>query len=137
MKRFAVGLLAGFALFQVSGAQVDWLTDLSKAQTQAKAENKLVWIDFTGSDWCGYSIKLNKQVFSTQEFADYAKKNLVMVEADFPHNKKLPATQQKANEALKEKYHVEGFPTLVILDGEGKKLGEQVGYDGDSPKQFI
>ena len=76
-------------------------------------------------------------MFQTQEFADYAKKNLVLVEVDFPRKKSLSAAQKRANEALKEKYKVEGFPTLVILNSEGKKLGEEVGYGGGGPKPLI
>ena len=76
-------------------------------------------------------------MYQTQEFADYAKKNLVLVEVDFPRKKALSAAQKKANEALKEKYKVEGFPTLVILHSEGRKLGEEVGYGGGGPKPLI
>ena len=80
---------------------------------------------------------MNKEVFQTQEFADYASKNLVLVEADFPRKKALPAKQEKANNALKAKYKVDGFPTLIILNGDGKKLGEEVGYGGGGPKSVI
>ena len=91
-------------------------------------------LDFTGSDWCGWCIKLNKEVFSKPEFSEYAKKNLVLVEVDFPRHKELSAEQKKANEALQEKYKIEGYPTIIVLDGEGKKVG-QLGYM-NSPKAF-
>ena len=101
-------------------------------------------LDFTGSDWCGWCIKLNKEVFSKEEFADYAKKNLVLVEVDFPRRKKLSEEQKKANEALQEKYKIEGYPTLVVLNGDGKQVGK-LGYSDAvvenartaSPKPFI
>src|SRR5437667_5690546 len=108
MKKIAIGLFACLALLQVGAEELNWLTDLAKAQAQAKKENKLVMLDFTGSDWCGWCIKLNKDVFSTQEFADYAKKNLVLVEVDFPKRKTLSADQKKANQALAEKYKIQG-----------------------------
>ena len=80
---------------------------------------------------------MDKEVYQTQEFADYAKKNLVLVQADFPRKKAQSAAQKRANEALKEKYKVEGFPTLVTLNSEGRKVGEEVGYGGGGPKPLI
>lgn len=88
-------LLGGVVAVRAEGPA--WLTDAAKAQAQAKAEKKLVLLDFTGSDWCGWCIKLNKEVFSKPEFAEYAKKNLVLVEVDFPRRKKLSPAQNKAN----------------------------------------
>ena len=128
-KTLAAGFLLG-TLLQVSAAEPSWLTDATKAQAQAKAENKLVLLDFTGSDWCGWCIKLNKEVFSTPEFAEYAKKNLVLVEVDFPRRKELSEAQKSANETLSKKYGIKGFPTLVLLDGGGKKVGELSYSDG-------
>src|SRR5256885_17104543 len=104
MKKLAVGLLTGLTLLQVRGEDLKWLTDLPKAQEQAKAEKKLVMLDFTGSDWCGWCIKLHKEVFSQPEFSDYAKKNLVLVEVDFPRSKPQSEAQKKANQALQAKY---------------------------------
>ena len=135
MKALAVGLLTGLTLLQARGEELKWLTDVPKAQAQAKAEKKLVMLDFTGSDWCGWCKKLNAEVFSKSDFADYAKKNLVLVEVDFPRFKKLSGDQQKANNALQEKYKIEGYPTIIVLDGEGKQVG-QLGYMS-SPKPFI
>jgi thioredoxin-related protein len=136
MKKIAIGLLASWALLLQAGAEEQWLTDLPKAQAKAKEEKKLVMLDFTGSDWCGWCIKLNKEVFSKPEFSDYAKKNLVLVEVDFPHGKKQSAEQQKANQALQEKYQVRGYPTIIVLDSAGKKVGE-LGYEPGGPKAFI
>ena len=130
MKKIFVGLVAVATVLTASTAELNWLTDAAKAQAQAKAENKIVLLDFTGSDWCGWCIKLNKEVFSTPEFAKYAKKNLVLVEVDFPHRKKLSDAQKRANEALSNKYGIEGYPTLILLDGSGKKVGELSYSDG-------
>jgi protein disulfide-isomerase len=136
MKKLAVGLLTGLALLQVKAEDLKWFTDLPKAQEQAKADKKLVMLDFTGSDWCGWCIKLNKEVFSQPEFADYAKKNLVLVEVDFPRNKPQSDALKKANEELQEKYKIEGYPTIIVLDSTGKKLGE-LSYEPGGPKAFI
>ncbi|HNQ74963.1 MAG TPA: thioredoxin family protein [Verrucomicrobiota bacterium] len=136
MKKLILGTITALALTGVMAADaVNWLTDAVKAQAQAKAENKLVLLDFTGSDWCGWCIKLNKEVFSQPEFADYAKRNLVCVEVDFPMKKKLSAEQKKANDALAAKYNIRGYPTIIVLNGEGKKVGE-LGYMKGGPKKF-
>lgn len=123
-------------MLQVNAAELPWTTDLPKAQAKAKAENKLVMLDFTGSDWCGWCIKLNKEVFSTPEFVAYAQKNLVPVEVDFPNKKKQSAELKKANNALQKKYGIEGYPTIIVLNGDGKKVGE-LGYMPGGPKPFI
>ncbi len=136
MKRFAVGLIACWALAQASAGELNWITDVPKAQAKAKAENKLVMLDFTGSDWCGWCIKLNKEVFSQPEFVAYAEKNLVPVEVDFPRKKQQSAELKKANQALQDKYKIEGYPTIIVLNGEGKKVGE-LGYQPGGPKAFI
>jgi thioredoxin-related protein len=115
----------------------EWLTDLSAAQAKAKAENKMILLDFTGSDWCGWCIKFKKEVYSTPEFAEYAAKNLVLVELDFPHEKPQSDELKKANKALQQKYKVRGFPTTVILNGGGEKLKDFVGYQEGGPGAFI
>jgi len=89
-----VGLIAGSTL------QAAWLTDLRKAQGIAEAEGKAVMINFTGSDWCGWCIKLKKEVFSQSEFLTYARQNLVLVELDFPKRKALPPALKAANTEL-------------------------------------
>ncbi len=131
-----MGILACGALLQAAAAEVNWLTDLPKAQAQAKEEKKLVMMDFTGSDWCGWCIKLHKEVFSKPEFAEYASKNLVLVEVDFPNKKPQSPELKKANAALEKKYKVEGYPTIIVLDSDGKKVGE-LGYQPGGPKPFI
>ncbi len=136
MKKLALSLLTCFTVLQLKAAELPWMTDLPKAQAQAKTEKKLVMLDFTGSDWCGWCIKLNKEVFNTPEFNEYAKKNLVPVEVDFPNRKKQSAELKKANEALQKKYGVRGYPTIVVLNGDGKKVGE-LNYMKGGPKAFI
>lgn len=137
MKKMLIAMLAATVLWRVNAEDNFWLTDLPKAQAQAKADNKIVLMDFTGSDWCGWCIKFKKEVLDTQEFQDYAAKNVVLVELDFPHKKEQSAELKKANAALKNKYEVTGFPTLVVLDKDGKKIGDQVGYEAGGPKAFI
>lgn len=114
----------------------EWLADLPKAQEQARKENKLVLMDFTGSDWCGWCIKLKKEVFDTKEFKEYADKNLVLVEIDFPRKKAQSEELKKANRALQAKYKIEGYPTIIVLNAEGKQVDE-LGYMRGGPKPFI
>jgi protein disulfide-isomerase len=136
LTQLLLALIAGASLLTARAAELEWHTDLAKAQAKAKAEKKMVMLDFTGSDWCGWCIKLNKEVFSTDEFAEYAKKNLVLVEVDFPRKKEMSAEQKKANQALQTKYKIQGYPTLIVLDGEGKQVG-QLGYVKGGPKAWI
>lgn len=113
-----------------------WETDLSAALKTAKTEKKLVLVDFTGSDWCPWCIKLRKEVFDQSEFISYVKTNYVLVEIDFPRKKEQPIEVQKANQALANKYKIEGYPTVVVLDDEGKEL-KRLGYEPGGPKPFI
>ena len=137
MKKMTIGLLLCWLALQGMAAEnTEWLTDLPKAQAKAKAENKLVLMDFTGSDWCVWCKKLNAEIFSKPEFAEYAAKNLVLVELDFPNAKPQSAELKKANAALAAKYKIEGYPTVIVLNGEGKKVGE-LGYMEGGPKAFI
>ncbi|PWU18293.1 MAG: thioredoxin family protein [Verrucomicrobia bacterium] len=138
MKKIAIGLAACCLLLRAGAAEVEWMTDVAKAQAKAKEDKKLVMLDFTGSDWCGWCIKLNKDVFSQPEFIEYAKKNLVAVEVDFPRHKEQPEDVKKANAALGKKYGVDGYPTIVLLNADGKQVGDAiVGYVRGGPKAFI
>jgi protein disulfide-isomerase len=136
MKKIATGLAAAWMLLSAGAAELPWTTDLPKAQAKAKAEKKLVLIDFTGSDWCGWCIKLNREVFSKPEFVTYASKNLVPVEIDFPRGKEQTAELKKANQALQREYAIRGYPTIIVLDSEGKQVGK-LGYQPGGPKAFI
>ena len=122
-------------------AESDWLNDYKTAQQQAKTGNKLLLVNFTGSDWCGFCIRLDRDIFSKPEFKDYASKNLVLLEIDFPRPggprwNAQSAALKKQNEDLASKYQVFGFPTIVVLNGEGKLVGE-LGYMEGGPAPFI
>jgi len=113
-----------------------WLTDYKAALAQAKKEKKYVVGDFTGSDWCGWCIKLKEEVFSKQDFLDWAKDNVVLLELDFPRKKQLPAELKEQNEKLRKEFKVEGYPTVVFLDANGKELGRD-GYVEGGPSKWI
>ena len=116
-----------------------WETDYGKALAKAKSENKKVLLDFTGSDWCGPCIQLKKSVFSRPEFRTYADKNLVLVEIDYPQRKQQSAELKKQNEKLSKQYGIDakGFPTIVLLDPNGKVVREFTGYDGEPIADMI
>ena len=130
-------LVALFALLETAAA--DWQTDYAKALQAAKAQNKRVLLDFTGSDWCPPCIALRKRVFSSAEFRAYAEKNLILVELDYPQRKQQPAELKNQNEKLSQEYAIEekGFPTIILLDPSGKVLREFSGYQGESVATVI
>lgn len=113
-----------------------WLTDYEVAKKQATEENKTILMDFTGSDWCGFCIQLHEEVFSLPEFKDYAKENLVLLELDFPRGKRLSPDLVAQNEKLQEEFKVQGFPTILLLDGEGRPFG-RTGYQAGGPTAYI
>ena len=128
MKKL-IHLLAALALTaSFAQAASGWIDNLDKALAQAKTDKKLVLLDFTGSDWCGWCKKLDSEVFAKPDFKTFAKDNLVPVTLDFPRGKKLPKQTADQNAKLKGKYNVSGFPTLVLLDAEGKELNRWGGY---------
>jgi len=137
MKKIVFAVLACWTLLQVQAAETTWLTDLPAAQAKAKAENKMVLLDFTGSDWCSWCMKFKKEALDTTKFKDYAEKNLILVELDFPHNKAQSADLKKANAALGGKYKVDGYPTYVVLSKDGAEIGRQEGYAAGGAEAFI
>ena len=154
MKKWLIVLMAGMVLF-ISGCKEEaptsdgagesqeqvahdgWITDFEKARATAKDENKHILIDFSGSDWCGWCIKLDQEVFSQPAFKEYARDNLVLVMADFPRNKSNQSAElQKQNEKLMQEYGVRGFPTVFILSPEGAAI-DKTGYQDGGPEAYV
>ena len=119
-----------------AAAKPGWLTSYEKAQQEAQAGNKLLLMDFTGSDWCGWCIMLDREIFSKPEFKEYAQKNLVLLELDFPKTKKMPTETVEQNRRLAFQYQIMSFPTVVVLNGAGKVVGA-LGYMKGGPSVFI
>ena len=113
-----------------------WLSDFQKAQAEAKASHKLLLLDFTGSDWCIWCKKLDAEVFAQPAFQSYAKDHLVLMTVDFPRRSPLAPEVKKQNEELAQKYGIQGFPTIVVLNGEGKQVGE-LGYQPGGASAFV
>lgn len=114
-----------------------WGDNYSAALAEAHTENKNILLDFTGSDWCPWCIRLKKDVFDKPDFVEYANKNLLLVEVDFPQGKALAPEVKKQNDQLQELFDVQGFPTLVLLDPQGKIIKQQSGYISGGPKGFF
>lgn len=132
-------LLFAAIVLSISLVAQEWQTDFETSKQISSEENRPIILVFQGSDWCAPCIKLDREIWSTDEFKAYAKDNLVMLQADFPRKKKnaLSDEQQRKNNQLAEKYNKQGyFPFVVVLDKEGKVLGE-AGYEKTTPTAYI
>jgi protein disulfide-isomerase len=118
-------------------SDLNWGTDFSQALEHARADNKTVLLDFTGSDWCPWCIKFDHEALDTDPFAAYAQNKLELVLVDFPRTKPQSDELKQANEELGRRYNVSGYPTLVLVNGAGNELGRQVGYRDGGPSAFI
>lgn len=129
-----------FLLALFSFSLPHWYTDMEAAKKEAKDTDRLILLNFSGSDWCGPCIRLKEEVFSSEAFGKLADSNLVLVNADFPRSKKnqLPAEQQKKNEAMAEAYNTLGkFPFTVLLTADGKVLRSWDGYTPSGKQLFL
>lgn len=132
-----LGSVALLMAVQSSHAEDElWMTDFEAAKAKAAKEKKDLLIDFTGSDWCGWCIKLKNEVFDLDAFKNEAPKGFVLVELDFPRNKELPETLKEQNKKLSETYEIQGFPTILLTDAEGKPYG-RTGYQEGGPEAYL
>ena len=113
----------------------NWETDFEKASATAKASGKYMLLDFSGSDWCGWCIRLEKEVFSQDAFKDFAKENLVCVLVDFPRAKEQTDELKQQNLELARKYDIKGYPTIIILSPNGEPVGI-TGYLQGGPWEY-
>jgi protein disulfide-isomerase len=116
-------------------ADLNWETDFDKAMKQAGKSGMLMLVDFSGSDWCGWCKRLDKEVFAEKEFKKFIDGKFVPVLIDTPR-KKLPYKLRKQNDELKTKYGIKGFPTVLIMNAKGKVL-EKTGYMRGGAKNYI
>jgi thioredoxin-related protein len=133
MKKFLLALLAAAS----AHAAPVWLTDLDAAKAQGVKENKAVLVDFTGSDWCPPCKALHKDVFETVEFAEFASK-FVLVELDYPRTKPQSFELKAKNREWQQKYAVNSFPTVLLLDAKsGDVFGRVGGFGGQTAKEYL
>ncbi len=119
--------VAALAALVAPAFAAEWMTDLEAAKAKAAAEGKAVLVDFTGSDWCGWCIRLRKDVFDKPAFDEYVKDKFVLMEVDVPHSPTADQEMVKRNQAICEQFHVSGFPTVMVLTPEGQVAGGFVG----------
>ena len=115
---------------------LDWKTNVEEAMEIAKKENKAVLVNFTGSDWCKWCFKLNDEVFSQEEFEKYSQENLVLVKLDFPRSVPQTDETKQYNQSLAQKYGIQGFPTILIMDSTGKLLAK-TGYQQGGAVNYV
>jgi len=132
--------LATIVLFISVTAFTNWQHNLNDAFAQAQKEHKYILLNFSGSDWCGPCIKMHRDIFDNATFEKYASTELVLVNADFPRQKKnqLSSTQQAINNAIADKYNTQGsFPLTVLLNEKGKVIKSWDGYPKATTNEFI
>jgi thioredoxin-related protein len=129
-------LVTLLSLLSSAHAEATWTDNFHDARVLAKKERRPILANFTGSDWSDWSIKLKEQVFETKEFRSWAADHVVLMEIDFPKNKAIATETKKQNAELAQKYGVEAFPTVLILDADGNKIGE-LRYEAVGAKVWI
>jgi len=135
-KCFITSILIVIAMLYCSKTEAtNWETDFKKASSAAKASGKYMLLDFSGSDWCGWCIRLEKEVFSQDAFKNFAEKNLVCVLVDFPRAKEQAEELKQQNLDLERKYDIKGYPTIIILSPDGKPVAK-TGYLQGGPWEY-
>jgi protein disulfide-isomerase len=130
---FIVAVIVGSAL---SASAEGWITDFEEAKKLAAEKNAPIIANFSGSDWCGWCIKLDREVLSKPEFLDYAKDNLVLLNLDFPARKQQDKAIADQNKALAAKYGIKGYPTILVLDATGGVIAK-TGYRRGGPAAYV
>ncbi|CAL2092725.1 thioredoxin family protein [Tenacibaculum sp. 190524A05c] len=131
MKHFLLSTILFFTISSVFAQEkirINWQPTLQDAIEKSKDENKLILVYFTGSDWCGPCINLDKNLFHTEKFRKFSEEHLVLYMADFPRNKDLVSKEnRKINKQLSEKYGQSSFPTILLIDNTGTEYGRKNG----------
>jgi protein disulfide-isomerase len=119
-----------------SSDNLKWEENLETALQKAKTENKAVLVNFTGSDWCVWCKRLSSEVFSKNEFEDYAEDNLILVKIDFPQNIEQSAETKLYNNQLAQKFSIQGYPTILLFNSTGN-LVLTTGYQPGGPENYV
>lgn len=131
MHPTATHLLPLLPALVLSATAAEWGTDYASALLAARQQGKAVLVDFTGSDWCHFCIRLRNEVLDHPDFAAWATGNFVLLEVDVPQNPNFDPRQLEQNRSLCTRYAIEGFPTVLVLDSRGRALGGIFGYEPD------
>jgi thioredoxin-related protein len=138
IKKFYI-ICVLFFTFSFTAKGQNWITNFDEAKQLASKGNQNIVLVFQGSDWCGPCIRLDKEIWSTEEFQKLSDKHFVMLKADFPRRKanKLSEELTKQNAKLAEAYNNQGFfPLVVVLNKDGEILGK-MGYEKSSPDAYF
>lgn len=137
MKSLAIASLLTLTVLSSALAGDGWMTDYEAAKEKAAKENKALLIDFTGSDWCGWCIRLREEVFDHESFKKGVAEHFILVELDYPRDKSKMSEETIAqNEKLKETYAIRGYPTIYLTDAEGRPFGK-TGYQKGGPEAYL
>ena len=133
MKKIIVALLLFAGSFAAEAQELVWETNVTKTMAISNETKKPLLLFFTGSDWCGWCIRLQKEVLRTPEFAAWAKENVVLVELDYPRKAPQTADIKKQNNELQMAFGIQGFPTIILANAitkDGKVNFEGIGSTG-------
>jgi protein disulfide-isomerase len=138
MRRLLLIFLVAFAAMPVFAdyPPKGWTDSITDAISRADREDKMIMLDFTGSDWCVWCKKLESEVWSKPEFSRWADKNLVKVFLDFPRGINLNESQKKQNSLLQQYFGVQGYPTIFLLDSDLTPL-LQTGYREGGAAEYV
>jgi len=129
-------MVMAVASMTTAKAEVTWLNDFDGAMKEAAKRGVPVLAYFSGSDWCGWCMKLDREVLSQEAFGKYVKEAVVLFKADFPRSTSLPDKTRAQNENLARTYEVAGFPTVLVLDSSGKVLA-RTGYIPGGAEKYV
>ena len=133
LKQFT--FLSIFLIVYAALGDVKWQTNMKKAQAKAVRESKDIFVYFTGSDWCSYCIMLHKQVFDKDNFLENLEKDYVLLKLDYPRAKQLPEIERQLNDKWSLEYSIEGFPTVLLLDKDGRAFAK-TGFKDGGPAEY-
>lgn len=143
MKKIIFSLMLVLGSLNIQAQELTWYDDVNKAIEVAAKEKKPLMMFFTGSDWCGWCMRLQKEVFVKPEFAKWAKQNVVLVELDYPRRKQLKPEIANQNNQLQQMFAVQGYPTVWFVRAfvvkekvEFQQIGS-TGYVAGGPESWI
>jgi protein disulfide-isomerase len=113
-----------------------WQDSMDAAMEASAQSGKPILANFTGSDWCGWCVKLKKDVFETNEFKQWARENVILLELDYPKRRNQPVEIKRQNAELKSRYGINGYPTILLLSADGEPIGSRLGYR-NNPDDWI
>jgi thioredoxin-related protein len=144
MKKALVLIVFFLGMITVQSQELKWHTNINEAISLSSKQNKPMMLFFTGSDWCGWCIRLQKEVLLTAEFKKWAKSNVVLVELDYPRRTPQLPEIQKQNAELQQVFGIQGFPTVFFTSVTKEKDGKvnfkalgKTGYVAGGPQAWL